>query len=52
MTKYEITYLTERGRKYTQEIEAEDVEAAIDAIEEQLNQRIEVDTIEILNGSE
>ena len=52
MTTYEITYVTESGSKYTQEIKAEDVEAAINKIEKQMNQRIDVEKIEILDGSE
>jgi hypothetical protein len=49
MTTFEITYLDERGRSHTDQVEALDVEAAITAIEDQLNQRIEVKQIEILD---
>jgi hypothetical protein len=44
-----ITYRDERDRSHTDQVEAVDVEAAITAIEEELNQRIEVRKIEILD---
>lgn len=49
MNTYLITYRDECDRSHTVQVEAIDVEAAIDAIEEELNQRIEVRKIEILD---
>jgi len=48
MTIYRITYLDKYSQKHVIEIPAVDVEAAIDAVEEGLNEQIDVKKIEIL----
>lgn len=49
MNTYIITYLDKYQQTHTAEVPADDVEAAIDALEEGLNEQIEVTKIDILD---
>jgi hypothetical protein len=52
MHMYRITYLDKYEQPQTAELPAEDIHAAIDNLEELLNEQITVDTIEILDETE
>lgn len=49
MTVYRITYYDKFRSTHTVDVPADDVQSAIDALEEGLNERIEVKKIEILD---
>lgn len=49
MTIYRITYLDKYQQEHTTDVPADDVQAAITFLEEQLNEEIEAKKIEILD---
>ena len=49
MDIYKITYLDKYQQPHTVELPANDIHAAIDNLEELLNEQITVDSIEILD---
>ena len=52
MIVYEITYLDRYQQTHTAEVPADNVQAAIEALEEGLNEQIEVTKIDILDEEE
>lgn len=49
MTTYRITYYDKHQQTHTVDVPAEDTEAAIKFLEDQLNEQVEVKKIEILD---